>query len=228
MNPAAPAFRPPCLLTLWTCANQAVLLQTAQAVVFNPDNPQRSKRIRIILDLGSQRSYVTEELRQELALSKLGEQDMSIMTLGSSNQTTCVCEVVHVAVKLKGRGTKQLSLFTVPLICEPLMCQPVALCQANFQHLSDLTLADSADAQNRLQVDILIGSDQYWSFITGKIRRGDSGPVGIQTELGWILSGPVGCPSRNPVQTSLVTHTLCIGGAPSPDTQALDDSLKLF
>ena len=228
MNPAAPTFRPPASLTLWTCANQAVLLQTAQAVVFNPDNPQRSKRVRIILDLGSQRSYVTEELRRELALHKVGEQDMSIMTFGSSSQTTHVCEVVHVAVKLKGRRTKQLSLFTVPLICEPLMCQPVAFCQAKFQHLSGLTLADSADAQSRLQVDILIGSDHYWSFTTGRIIRGDSGPVGIETDLGWVLSGPVGCPSRSPTQTSLVTHTLRIEGGPSPNTQALDESLKLF
>ena len=73
---------------------------------------------------------------------------MSIVTFGLSSQATRVCKVVHVAVKLKGRGTKQLSLFTVPLICEPLMCQPVAFCQANFQHLSDLTLADSSDAQS--------------------------------------------------------------------------------
>ena len=176
-----------------------------------------------MLNLGSQRSFITEELRKELALHMVCEHDMSIMTFGSSAQTTRVCGVVHVAVNLKGKGTKQISLFTVPLVCELLMCQPVAFCHSNFQHLPDLTLVNSSYAQSRLQVDILIGSYQ-----TGRIRHGVSGPLGIQTKLGWVLSGPVGCQSQSPTQTSLVTHTLCIEGAPSPDTQALDDSLKRF
>ena len=54
MNPAAPVFQPPTSTALWTNINQAVLLQTAQASVFNPDDPHRSKRVHVVLDSGSQ------------------------------------------------------------------------------------------------------------------------------------------------------------------------------
>lgn len=37
----------------------------------------------------------------------------------------------------------ELTLFAVPLICEPLTCQPIAFCQDNFKHLSGLTLSDT-------------------------------------------------------------------------------------
>ena len=90
MNLAAPPFNPSKSLTLWTCANQTILLQTAQAVVFNPDDPHRSAKVRVIFDLGSQRSYITERLKQELALCKVGEQGMSIMTFGLRGQSN-VC-----------------------------------------------------------------------------------------------------------------------------------------
>ena len=85
MSPAVPLFKPASSLMLWTCANQTTLLQTAQAVVYKPDNPRCLRRVRIILNLGSQGSYVMEELRQELELHKMGEQSMS-MSLGLAVQ----------------------------------------------------------------------------------------------------------------------------------------------
>ena len=54
-----------------------------------------------------------------------------------------------------------------------------------------IELADSADIGDVLEVDMLIGSDLYWSLVTRRVRRGRSGPMGVQTRIGWILSGPV-------------------------------------
>ena len=228
MNPAAPAFQPPTSTALWTNTNQAVLLQTAQASVFNPDDPHRSKRVCVVLDSGSQRSYITEQLKTELALKSTGEQSMSIMTFGSREESPRVCEVVNVRMELRGGQMKQLTLFVVPLICEPLTCQPVVFCRDNFPHLSGLTLADPLDGQEQLEVDILIGSDQYWSLITGETRRGENGPVGVQTKLGWVLSGSVDLPTEDQARTTLVTHTLHIACVPLQDVQVLDDCLKSF
>ena len=85
-----------------------------------------------------------------------------------------------------------LSLYAVPVICEPFNCQPVTLCQMNYPHLAGLPLAGLSDGWEQLHVSIVIGSDQYWSFITGETRHGQSGPVAIRSDLGWVLSGPVG------------------------------------
>ena len=109
---------------------------------------------------------------------------MSIMTFGLREESPRVCKVVNVRMELRGGQMKQFTLFVVPLICEPLTCQSVVFCRDNFLHLSGLTLADPSDGQEQLEVDILIGSDQYWSLITGETRRGENGPVGVQTKLG--------------------------------------------
>ena len=61
INPSAPASQPS-TTSLWTSSNQGILLQTAQVMVFNPDDPQHSKQVRVVLDSGSQQSYVTEWL----------------------------------------------------------------------------------------------------------------------------------------------------------------------
>ena len=41
-------------------------------------------------------------------------------------------------------------------------------------------------------MDMLIGSDFYWEFVTGEIICGQSGLVAVRTILGWVLSGPAG------------------------------------
>ena len=48
-------------------------------------------------------------------------------------------------------------------------------------------------------VDILIGADFYWRFITGRILQGKKpGPVAMETKLGWVLSGPTDMVSSDP------------------------------
>ena len=227
MNPSAPAFQPP-TTSLWINSNQGVLLQTAQVVVFNPDDPQRSKRVRVVLDSGSQRSYITERLHTELALQTKGEQSMAIVTFGSRGERSRVCNVVDVRLELRNGRMRDLTVFAVPIICQPLTCQPITLCRDSYKHLKGLPLADSSDGSDTLEVDVLIGCDHYWSFITGKTKRGDNGPVGVHTELGWVLSGPVGPISNTGAQTTLVTHTLHVECVPQQNEQSLDECLKSF
>ena len=57
--------------------------------------------------------------------------------------------------------------------------------------LKGLKLADTADASDKLEVDVLIGSDLYWNLVTGRVIRGKSGPIAIHTKVGWVLSGPI-------------------------------------
>ena len=87
-----------------------------------------------------------------------------------------------------------------------------------FPHLAPLTLADTHHSDTPLDVDMLIGSDFYWQLTTGEIIRGQTGPVAINTKLGWVLSGPV---TNNEADD---THTLQIGSS----EEQLDKTLKSF
>ena len=64
-------------------------------------------------------------------------------------------------------------------------------------------------------------------ILTGKIRCGREGPVAIETQLGWILSGPIFNCDQETLSTGLMTYALRID-ALCPETQKLDDTLKLF
>ena len=131
------------------------------------------------------------------------------MTFGSSDEQTQICAFMKLSVILKDGGLHPLTLFSVPLICEPLTCQPVSFCQENFGHApSQLHLADPSDGASHLNIDILIGSDQYWELVTGETSRGPAWSSGHQHQA-WLglLSGPVAsCEPDTPSSACLVTH----------------------
>ena len=71
LNAGAPLFTPTSKTTTTVCANnsQIVLLQTAKAVIKNPSNPSASVEVRLLLDGGSQKSYLSERARKILQLN---------------------------------------------------------------------------------------------------------------------------------------------------------------
>ena len=86
-------------------------------------------------------------------------------------------------------GNQELYLLVVPHSCDQLTTQTVSTCSKMYSHLAHLNLADISQ-DDTLEVDMLICSDFYWQFVTGKMIRGHSGPVAVETTLEWILSGP--------------------------------------
>ena len=84
-----------------------------------------------------------------------------------------------------------MTALAVPLICSPLKDQAVQFAQQSYSHLADLELADHPTEDCDSEVDEVIGNDFYWSFFTGDMKRGESGPVAMKTSLGWVLSGPM-------------------------------------
>ena len=66
-----------------------------------------------------------------------------------------VCSIVNVGILLSGYPSMTVSLFVVPMICEPLVGQPIDVCIDQNPHLTDLELADWADQGSSLEVDIL-------------------------------------------------------------------------
>ena len=75
-----------------------------------------------------------------------------------------------------------------------------------------------------MEVYVLIGADYYWHFLTGAIKRGESGPTALQTKVGWVLSGPVqGGSTLNSTQVNFMnTHALRV----DTHDQFMDESLE--
>ena len=83
LNPSAPSFA---TSSNNFCASsiKSVLLQTARAYIYNLRPPGHSVEIRLLLDGGSQKSYLSERARRILELDPVEEQQLSIATFGSS------------------------------------------------------------------------------------------------------------------------------------------------
>ena len=73
----------------------------------------------------------------------------------------------------------------------------------------------------------MIGIDYYFNFVTGKIKRGPPGcPVAIESNFGWILSGPNGRAKKKSkfVSSNIVSfHTMFVDNI----TRKTDDDLSL-
>ena len=53
-----------------------------------------------------------------------------------------------------------------------------------------LELADCQVSPGQNHIDILVGSDFYWSIVTGEIIRTERGLIAVCSTLGWLISGP--------------------------------------
>ena len=198
-------------------AKHRVLLQTAKAVATNEDGT-RSTVVRLLFDNGSQRSYLTENLRAKLHLKSLQTERLNLNTFGESKYKKQNCDVVNLQIRKSGCDNAiNISALTFPVICSPL---PVKI-SVNYPHLDGLELADEPfDSEG--SIDMLIGSDYYWDFVTGETRRGDEGPIAVNSKLGWLLSGPV----NGTVERSYVTHSnLIIEGHDALFARNEDDAL---
>ena len=92
-----------------------------------------------------------------------------------------------------------------------------------------MDLADCACEDDRLSIDILVGSDNYWKLVTGEVINGDSGPTAMKTRLGWVLTGLDEGISGHNLTNLVVTHTMAIDMHVSQDNdQELDKKLKMF
>ena len=184
---------------LFVSSKTPVLLQTAQATITQGDDATvNSAKVRVILDSGSQRSYITNRVRNQLNLPTEKTETMVIKTFGSEEERIQTCDSVKFVLKSQhDQAGISLSAYAVPMICEPLQHQFTSQAQQSYDHLRDLNLADCS---------------------TGEVRRGENGPTAVGTRLRWVLSGPVEderMPISKPATNLATTHVLRCATSPT-------------
>ncbi|KFD66954.1 hypothetical protein M514_13390, partial [Trichuris suis] len=74
-------------------------------------------------------------------------------------------------------------------ICSPVQENP--LLQRRWKHLHGLKLADRFPRECS-KIDVLIGLDYYYDFVSQEVRHGHAGePVALRTLFGWIVCGSI-------------------------------------
>ena len=187
----------------------------------------------MLLDSGSQRSYITLKLKNRLGLTALKKESVSLNVFGSQSFSRQQCDLVK--MKLLGRCQEGIE-FTA--LCFPSICSPLNRVVTLGQHpefqeleLADLPHSDDGRRDNG-SIDVLIGSDHYWEIVHDEIIRGSGGLVAVSSRLGWLISVPV----TGEELDSNVSHThLAVAihgpttlGEHSEGTSGLEQELRRF
>ena len=70
----------------------------------------------------------------------------------------------------------------------PILSPSITFLKGQFEKFHGIEFVEE---ESERDIDLLIGSDLYWSFVTENIvKSGESGGlVAVETKFGWILSG---------------------------------------
>ena len=153
-----------------------------------------TERIRIMLDSGSNQSFIRTGTARRLGCETLSSEKLRIHTFGGGQGLQQLSNRVKVTLSATEDKDNQLTLTAheIPIICSP----PPAVTTDDLRghlHLAGLKLAEepSADPFNE-EIDVLIGLDYMQDVIDGKMKKGETGPVAMGSRFGWILAGRSG------------------------------------
>ena len=172
-------------------SGEMVLMQTAKAEIMNP-NKHKSDQVRILLDSGSQRTYVTETLAEKLQHTRENEEEIKLVTFMSDRPQTVKTTQTKLSIILNNGQHLDISANIVPVISGTVQRKVLKLFPSkNLDHLvRSLEMADTIPLETESSaVKLLIGSDYYLDIILSQKIEVQPGLYLLASKFGWILTG---------------------------------------
>ena len=94
---------------------EQVILQTALNEAMDPGQ-SKSEITRVLMDTGSQRTYITEKIVKKLNLTTEGNVNLTVFTFGASKPEEITSPVITVLLKSKRGNTVSMKASVVPEI----------------------------------------------------------------------------------------------------------------
>ncbi|XP_047993588.1 uncharacterized protein LOC125232021 [Leguminivora glycinivorella] len=173
------------------------------------------KKCRLLMDSGSQRSYVTQRIEKELNLSTEEENHLFVFTFGTEQPKEIKSNLVRICLKTKEDKLKLLYANVVPVITQGVSCPKEELLRYVNDYDKNLILADDNSLSDR--IDILIGNDYYYSFMNTKKIELQENLYLVESEFGWILSGKPDHVTENDLTVLTYFQTSCENKLTNPD-----------
>ncbi|KAI5755601.1 hypothetical protein M8J77_018252 [Diaphorina citri] len=194
-----------------------VVMQTLTVCVRTKNS--QLKRARILIDSGSQKSYVLEKLVNDMDCKPIRKENIQHSLFGGSVTDSKSHNVYLVDVsKLDLSYQCTFEALDQPKICGPIASVPKGPWIAELSE-RNIVLPDLG---NESEISILIGSDIAAKLYTGNIVHLSSGLVAMETHLGWTISGKVpGVTGVSSNMATLVTN-LFVKEASISDLWSLD------
>ena len=195
------------------CGNQ-VLMQTATATILKSPGNQATQ-VRMILDSGSQRTYITEKLADNLKLTLKPPEKLMVATFGSDKPKQIKYRPTSLQLTLKDGSVMSIEASVAPHITGKISRLPL-----NPEDLAFLKndgwehkLADTLPSESEHgSIEMLVGNDYYFELLLPRKVELGNGLFLFQSKLGWILGGRYPSVDNTDETPSLLVST--IGTAP--------------
>ncbi|XP_021943783.2 uncharacterized protein LOC110842357 [Folsomia candida] len=153
-------------------------------------NKNQYREARLLIDSGSDISYIREEFAEELHLTPIGKKVFTTEVFGGGYD---VCERKQYNVKLEGlpagknmlKKTEEVPLFSARTICGDCAPIPVGPWIKDLLKLNVVLTDTYVDSHN---IDILIGSNLIGRLVTGKMVKLNTSVIATETTIGWYLN----------------------------------------
>ncbi|XP_036340349.1 uncharacterized protein LOC118749656 [Rhagoletis pomonella] len=173
------------LVSCLTYGHPTVLLATVCAYAIG-DSHQR-RLARILCDPGSQASFITERLANQLQLRRF-RHNVAVEGIGASNHTRTSGSAQLTLKSHLSNFAINLNVLIIPSITSP--TPGVHIVTSGWTHLHGLPLSDPHFG-TPAPVDILLGADVWDIIVEAGIISGKANqPHARSTRFGWVVFGP--------------------------------------
>ncbi|UYV70525.1 hypothetical protein LAZ67_7003416 [Cordylochernes scorpioides] len=148
------------------------------------------RRVRALLDPGSQKSYILESTALEVKLKPVGNVNIAHSLFGGTQTETKCHKVYTVALcsNLSELDTlREFEFLGQDIICGEIPRTPKGA-WLNELKVSRIWLSDLG--RDSPKIELLIGSDIYGSLLSGRVKQLENGLTALETHLGWTICGP--------------------------------------
>ncbi|CAC5391495.1 unnamed protein product [Mytilus coruscus] len=166
-------------------------MQTAQKTVSNTE-VNETELIRLLMDTGSQRTYITENVAKRLKLKKKATEEKTLVTFGADKQKALRTPKVSLKIKLKYGVLMQIDANVVPKITGSILRRPLQtdVCENMKYVCNNLQLADTLPSSLASStIEIFVGNDYYLDMILPQKIKIEQGLYLLNSKLEWILTG---------------------------------------
>ena len=210
-------------------SGEMVLMQTAKTEIKGQRNT-KGEIVRILLDSGSQRTYVTEALADKLQLKREKEEEIKLVTFGCDRPKTVKTAQTKLSIKLNNGQYLAVTANIVPVISGTVQRKAMTLCSSkNMEHLvKSLDLADTIPLETESStVELLVGNDYYLDIILPQKIEVQPGLYLLSSKLGWIVTGRTSEPDESENETNMLILTYGTNITNTSVFQSVDDAVPV-
>ena len=169
-------------------AREQVIMQTALIEAMDLGQ-SKSEITRVLMDTGSQRTYITEEIVKKLNLTTEGNVKLTVFTFGASKPKEIATPIVTVLLKSKKGNTISIKASVVPKISGNVQRAPIKI-DNQLKINRKCELADTLPKHTESSsIGILIGNDYYNDIMSTERIKIHEGLYIIKSKFGWMING---------------------------------------